>query len=71
MKIGKCGTKVLRIRLQTRLELDPLKIMLTYMDFIGGGEACQSLYALLFSSLHIVRLYYCAVGSSGAFDWGH
>lgn len=63
--------KVLRIRLQTRLELDPLKIMLTCMDFIGGGEACQSLCALLFSSLHIVRLYYCAVGSSGAFDWGH
>lgn len=70
MKIRKFGTEVLRIRLQTRLELGPLKIMLTYMDLIGGGKTCQSLYALLFSSFHIVRLYYPAVGSSGAFDWG-
>lgn len=66
VKIGKCGTKVLRIRFQSRLELDP---MLTYMDFIGGREKCQNLYALLFSSLRIVRLYDRGVGRPEFFDW--
>lgn len=66
IKIGKCGTKVLRIRFQSHLGLDP---MLTCMDFIGGKEKCQNLYALLFSSLHIVRLYDRGVGWPGFFDW--